>query len=301
MYDRSYLATDPLALVHRYERGADREAAAFLAAGLAFGGVGQILGNAGRLLAALGRKPAEALRSSALPTLRARTRGLRHRFLDAEDQAQALGLIGRILRRSGSLEAFFREGPDPARDGMRAAMVSFSRRALALWNGPREGRPCGEGRGVRFFFPSPDAGSACKRLNLFLRWMVRGPDGMDLGIWRRVSPRDLILPLDTHVARIARYLGLTRRRTIGWAMAEEATAALRRLDPADPVRYDFAIARLGILDHCPRRRRPDRCAACSLEPVCTLPAARSAAGRGRLAQSEPWKRSRTSAGVSAPS
>jgi len=269
-YDRDFLETDPLAFVHRYAQDEDREVVGFLAAGLAFGGVDQIRASVSRLLETLGPRPAATLRSTTLRDLRSRTRGLGHRFLDGEDLARTLRLLGRITRRSGSLRAFFLEGAHPGRDGMRAAIASFSARALALWGGPRDGRPCGQGRGVRFFFASPADGSACKRLNLFLRWMVREEDGLDLGIWRDVSPRDLILPLDTHVSRIARYLGLTHRRTIGWAMAEEVTAVLRRLDPDDPVRYDFAIARLGILDRCPRRRRPDLCAACPIEPVCRL-------------------------------
>jgi uncharacterized protein (TIGR02757 family) len=100
--------------------------------------------------------------------------------------------------------------------------------------------------------------------------MVRGEDGIDLGLWRHVSRGHLLIPVDTHVARIAAYIGLTRRRSPTWAMAEEITSALRALDPEDPVRYDFAICRLGILDACPRRRDPVKCAACPLQPVCLL-------------------------------
>ena len=123
---------------------------------------------------------------------------------------------------------------------------------------------------MRFLLPSPEEGSGCKRLNLYLRWMVRRGDGLDLGLWTSVHPRQLLMPVDTHVARIAAYIGLTRRMSPGWRMTEEITASLRRLDPGDPVRYDFALCRLGILDACPRRRNPVICADCPLEPVCLL-------------------------------
>jgi uncharacterized protein (TIGR02757 family) len=100
--------------------------------------------------------------------------------------------------------------------------------------------------------------------------MVRRNGGLDFGLWRGIPPARLVIPLDTHVARIAANLGLTLRRSVDWRMAVEVTAALRTLDPDDPVKYDFAICRLGILDHCPRRRDPVKCARCLIKPVCTL-------------------------------
>jgi uncharacterized protein DUF2400 len=107
---------------------------------------------------------------------------------------------------------------------------------------------------VRFFFSSPAAGSPCKRLNMFLRWMVRGPDGIDLGLWKFVPPSKLVIPLDTHIFRIARGLRLTRRRTANWKAAREITDHLKILDPEDPVRYDFALTRPGILKLLPSRK-----------------------------------------------
>ena len=98
---------------------------------------------------------------------------------------------------------------------------------------------------MRFFFPSPLDGSACKRLNLFLRWMVRR-DGVDLGVWKAVDAAHLVIPLDAHVFAIARRTGLTRYRSPGWPMAVDITRRLRRLDPADPVKYDFALHRMGL-------------------------------------------------------
>jgi hypothetical protein len=120
---------------------------------------------------------------------------------------------------------------------------------------------------VAKFFPSPRAGSACKRLNLFLRWMVRDGDGLDLGLWKEVSRRQLVLPLDTHLVRLTRALGLTKRRSAGWMMALEATRSLALLDPEDPVKYDFSLSRLGILDVCFHGRDALECRQCNAPRV----------------------------------
>jgi uncharacterized protein (TIGR02757 family) len=158
------------------------------------------------------------------------------------------------------VEAFFLEGHRPG--DLRSSLSSFSRRARALGQSGS--------RGFAYLLPDPGTGSATKRLCLFLRWMVRPADGLDLGLWSGVEPRELVIPLDTHVLRISRYIGLTGRRTATWSTAVEITEALARLCPADPVRYDFAIAQLGISGGCLHRRVPDRCGACPLDPVCRL-------------------------------
>jgi hypothetical protein len=120
---------------------------------------------------------------------------------------------------------------------------------------------------VRFLLPDPADGSACKRMNLYLRWMIRN-DGIDPGLWRFARPDQLVLPLDAHLSRIARYLGLTRRATNGWLAASEAAASLKLLDPADPLKYDFALCRLGILKDCPAKPDRKKCRSCMLLPVC---------------------------------
>jgi uncharacterized protein (TIGR02757 family) len=114
---------------------------------------------------------------------------------------------------------------------------------------------------------------------MWLRWMVRGPDAIDLGFWSEVGPARLTVPLDTHVHRLGRYLGLTGRRQADWRTAAEITAALRALDPADPLRYDFALAHMGISGQCPTRRVEAVCAACPIRGVCRLDA------EGRVASS----------------
>jgi uncharacterized protein (TIGR02757 family) len=99
--------------------------------------------------------------------------------------------------------------------------------------------------GFKFMFPLPENGSSCKRMNLFLRWMVR-KDELDFGLWNSISPSKLVIPVDTHIARISTELGLTKRKNVSWKMAEEITENLKQFDPADPVKYDFAICHIGM-------------------------------------------------------
>jgi uncharacterized protein (TIGR02757 family) len=99
--------------------------------------------------------------------------------------------------------------------------------------------------GIKFMFPRPELGSACKRMNLFLRWMVR-KDELDFGIWNEIPSDKLVIPVDTHIARICQLLKLTKRKNVSWKMAEEITENLKRFDPADPVKYDFAICHIGM-------------------------------------------------------
>jgi uncharacterized protein (TIGR02757 family) len=153
-----------------------------------------------------------------------------------------------MMEQSGSIEGFFLEGCSKDHEDIGPALESFCARATAFDLRPVYGRQRGR-PGVCHFFPRPSAGSACKRLNLFLRWMVRRDD-VDLGVWTRVPASKLIVPLDTHIIRLGRCLRLTTYRTPGWKMAAEITAALRELSPEDPVRYDFSLCHIGMAGMC---------------------------------------------------
>jgi uncharacterized protein (TIGR02757 family) len=132
------------------------------------------------------------------------------------------------------------------------------------------------GPGLRFLLADPGRGGACKRWLLYLRWMVRAePGDPDVGVWSKLVPaRDLVIPLDTHIARVSRRLGFTSRKTPDWKMAEEITARLREIAPEDPVRYDFPLCHLGMRGSCPPKLTADCCRVCPLRPHCKTGRAR---------------------------
>jgi uncharacterized protein (TIGR02757 family) len=190
-----------------------------------------------------------------------------------------LWILRQMIERSGSIEAFFVEGDHAAAPDIEPAVDSFSERARTIDVRRAYGR-LPRRPGVCYFFPRPSAGSACKRLNLFLRWMVRRDD-VDFGIWRRVPPSRLVVPLDTHVIRLGRCLGLTRYRTAGWRMAADITASLRQLDPNDPVKYDFSLCHVGMMGAC-GFGTPRRDTHCPLRSACRPePAGRTRQGFNR--------------------
>ena len=258
-------AADPIQIVRRYERQDDREVVGFCAASLAFGRVASVLQSIERLLAIVGDRPADFVRRFDPRRDGRLFDGLVHRWTRGRDIAALLWLIRQMLDRSGTIEGFFLEGHDPAAPDIAPALDSFSTRARALDLKAAYGR-VPQRPGVCYFFPRPSAGSACKRLNLFLRWMVRR-DALDLGVWTRVSPSKLVVPLDTHVIRVGRCLRLTRYTSPGWAMARDITASLARLDPQDPVKYDYALCHLGMMNAC-GFSRPQADAQCPLRGVC---------------------------------
>jgi uncharacterized protein (TIGR02757 family) len=245
-YDHRHVTPDPLEFVRAQASVPDREVVGLIASSLAYGNVTQIKKSIGFVVGALGPGPADGVRRLDPRSARERLGGFKHRFNDARDVACLLFFIRQMTEAHGSVEGFFAAGDDPSSADVAPGLTSFTARALALDHGGLYGRgPLPRDAGVRFFFPSPESGSACKRLNLFLRWMVRR-DSVDLGVWSRVSPARLVMPLDAHVFAIARRVRLTRYRSPGWPMALDLTRRLRRFDAQDPVKYDFAFHRMGL-------------------------------------------------------
>lgn len=270
-YHGEYIHTDPIALVHEYDSPPDREVVGLLASSLAYGNVRQIQRSLRRVLSVLGSSPVETLRSASPRNLSESLVDFKHRFNSGEDIACLLHFVQQVLRQQGSLGELFRLGYREDEAHLGPALERFVDHLLSLDCSPfyKDGVLPGDA-GVRFLLPTPRKGSACKRLNLYLRWMVRRDDGVDFGIWKGVPPSKLIIPLDTHLARISQHLGLTGLKTAGWRMALEVTESLRMLDPEDPIKYDFALCRLGILDLCPRNRDPALCGKCEIEGICRL-------------------------------
>jgi len=264
-FDHVTSATDPVHIVRRYTAPADREVVGFCAAALAFGRVASVLNSIETLLAAMGPHPAAFVRSFEAERDRAAIDPVVHRWIRGRDLVALILILQRMLREAGSVERFFVAGDDVAAPDIGPALDAFSTRALDMDLRPAYGR-VPKRPGVCYFFPRPSAGSACKRLNLFLRWMVRR-DEIDFGTWTLVSPSRLIIPLDTHVIRLGRCLELTRYRSPNWKMAAEITASLRAIDARDPVRYDFSLCHVGMMNACGYgRAQGDR--QCPLRGIC---------------------------------
>ena len=264
-FDAEHVVADPVWVVRRFSRDADQEIVAFCAAGLAFGRVQSILQSLEALLAVMGDAPAAFVQQFDPARDGRALAALGHRWIRGVDLVALVWVLRQMIERSGSLEGFFAEGHRTDAVTVEGALESFSERALALDLATAYGRVPAR-PGVAYFFSRPSTGGACKRLNLFLRWMVRA-DRVDLGLWTRVRPAQLVIPLDTHVVRVSRCLGLTRMRTPGWRMAADITGMLRQLDPGDPIRYDFSLCHLGMMDACGTgtARRDSQC---PLRGVC---------------------------------
>ena len=282
-------ATDPILFPRRYAADEDREVAGWIASAFAYGQVRTIQATVERLLGALGPRPAQAL--ERIRDFRAFAReelaGFRHRFHGADDAAALLYAIARARAEAGSGRAFFERELDPEEVDVAGLISRVVARILAFDYRPVLGtRQIPERSPVRFFFPDPAAGSACKRWNLYLRWMVRS-DALDLGLWPGIPTDRLVIPTDTHVHRIARRLGLTRRKTADWKTAREITTSLLRFDPRDPVRFDYALCRIGILDICRPQPRRSLCDDCPVQDPCSI--GRRKAGRNHQRRIEEYR------------
>ncbi|MDR0649026.1 MAG: TIGR02757 family protein [Synergistaceae bacterium] len=246
---REYVSPDPLEFLYHYDDPSDREVVGLIASSLAYGRVASILSSVRRVLDVLGHAPAETLleyarRESSHDEMARRLGGFVHRFTACEEMSKFLHGIGRALIAHGSLENLFMEGlseaarPAPGafspRCGVLGAMEHFTRSLLSC-----------AALDSSHLLPRPSKGSACKRLALYVRWMAR-QDDVDPGGWRSVPACDIIVPLDTHMFRIATGLGFVTRKSADGAAALDATDGFRRLRPDDPARYDFALTRFGI-------------------------------------------------------
>ncbi|MFA6472057.1 MAG: TIGR02757 family protein [Candidatus Latescibacterota bacterium] len=264
-YDRGYLDTDPLGIVHGYSAPEDIETAGFIVSAIGYGNVNQIRRNALDALSRAGKSPADFARNLTPERARSIFSGWKHRWTDAEDISFLFRTAGSILNDYGSIGALVEKLDTPTDETVESVLSRFSSfikeksRDECGGENPRHGIPCP--------VPSPADGSACKRLAMYFRWMVRGPDGIDFGLWKFISPARLVIPVDIHVVRMGRFLGLTDRKIPDWKMALEITRSLRRLDRSDPVRYDFALARPGITRQC-THKTGENCTSCMVRDLC---------------------------------
>jgi uncharacterized protein (TIGR02757 family) len=250
----------------RYPDPRDREIAALLAACLAYGRVDLFGPQVEWALGRMGSSPYRFVRDFTPSRDAAVFDGFVYRFNRSRDLVAFCLAARRLLEAHGSLGAFFASGFSPQDETVAPALERF---VSGFLDGDlRAVFPRGRlSYGYRHFFPRPSTGGACKRLLLFLRWMVRR-EAPDFGLWAAIPPSALVMPVDTHVEHMARAVGLTRRRSRNWRMAQEITGRLRLLDPQDPVKYDFALCHKRMSGDCRGRRDAVICAPCGLRPVC---------------------------------
>jgi len=233
---RKWVHPDPLEFLYDYPDLKDREIAGMVASSLAYGRVNQILKSVSTVLKEMKPSPYAFLKSATSVSLKHSFKDFRHRFTGGDDLAAMLLGIKRMIERHGSIYGCFLAGLNNNDETILPALSSLVKELMVPSNG------CSNS-----LIPLPEKGSACKRLNLFLRWMVR-KDRVDPGGWKKVSPAKLIVPLDTHMHRISTMLKMTARKSADMRTALEITNRFREILPEDPVKYDFSLTRLGIRD-----------------------------------------------------
>lgn len=231
-----FIETDPVSVPHRFHQKQDIEIAAFFAATFAWGQRTTIINKCNELIKLMDEAPSDFIQNHKPSDLKRFTH-FKHRTFNPTDTLYFIHFLRHHYQRHNSLEeAFLLVGTDSAQQ----MLTSFHNYFFSLPDSPSR---------TRKHVATPARRSSCKRLNMLLRWMVRqDTQGVDFGIWKRISPAQLMCPLDVHVERIARKLGLLSRKQQDWQAVEELTANLRKFDSNDPVKYDFALFGLGVLN-----------------------------------------------------
>lgn len=260
-YDfKERLLHDPIEFPHRYKKKSDQEMAAFIASCLAYGKVGLFKAVLEEIFSKMGSSPHDFILGADLRKQKKLLSGIKYRFNENEDILCLLFILKKVLQEHGSLGNLFRKGYHDGDLDIGPALASFMEAMLSVDTAPIYGRDL-HPAGLLQFFSSPANGSACKRAVLFLRWMIRDRD-IDLGIWQGIPKNRLVIPLDTHIAKISRCLGLSSRKSQDWKMAVEITEALKKFDPEDPLKYDFALCHHGISGLCKGEKRSETCREC---------------------------------------
>jgi uncharacterized protein (TIGR02757 family) len=231
---KEFIHPDPVEFVHRYEDPRDREVVGLVASSLAYGRVAQVIKSVSSVLAVMGNRPGRFLMETEPEALFTLFYGFKHRF--TTDRELSLTLMGAraMIERHGSLNAAFLSGVDDDSGGVMPAVDRFAEGLNAFFQDEHNS-----------LIPSHEKKSAKKRLNLFLRWMARS-DEVDPGGWDGIPTASLVVPLDTHMFRIARMLGFTARKSADLSAVMEITAQFSEIEPGDPVKYDFSLTRFGI-------------------------------------------------------
>ncbi len=243
-FDKSQISPDPLQFLHLFKDEKDIELIGFIASVFAYGNVSQIINSLNKILIISKHHPFDFVMNLDRKKSEEAFQNFKHRFYTSTDIQLLFLLLRNVYSEYGSLKSLFNSYCDSKEFVLKYTINKFSEHFIKLAQNLTPNQNLTPG--LKFMFPLPDHGSACKRINLFLRWMVRR-DELDFGIWSDIiKPNKLIIPVDTHVARVCKSLRLTKRKNVSWLMAEEITRNLCRFDPADPVKYDFAICHIGM-------------------------------------------------------
>jgi uncharacterized protein (TIGR02757 family) len=229
-----------LEFLHRFRNKHDIEIAGIISSVFAYGNVSQIMNSLNRIFNIIGNSPHQFVLNFNYKSDAIIFSNIKHRFYTSIDIARLFHGLNRIYTTYGSLNYLFVLYHFDNEEKIKESISKFNSNLLQLCSGD-EAPSCG----LKFMFPDPMKGSACKRMHLFLRWMVR-EDELDFGFWKEIRPNQLLIPVDTHIARICKTLKLTSLKNVSWKMAEQITDNLKKLDPNDPVKYDFAICHIGI-------------------------------------------------------
>jgi len=259
---RQFVGLDPLAFLYKYDSARDVEIVGFIAAAMAYGRVEQITKSLTDLFGRMGTSPYEFAAGFGRRE-RQKLAGFKHRFNTGEDIANLLAIFKVMLAEAGSLKQFFLAGCRASDDNILPGLESFCQRALAIHERQAKGPA---GTGLQYLFTKPSGGSPCKRLNLFLRWMVR-KDEVDPGPWNGIDKAHLIVPVDVHMGRLSERLCLHASSNVTLKTAVAITQQFARLSPDDPVKYDFALCRVGIYEGCTGKLQ-DMCTECELYGFC---------------------------------
>lgn len=259
---RELIKPDPLQFVYKYSSQADMEIAGLLSAVLAYGRVEQIQKSLTRLFSIIGDSPRAFVRDFG-PAHRRKLQGFKHRFTSGDDISDLLTLLKEILEQSGNIENYFLPGHIRSDKNLIPALSNFCDSLLDLYAARHGGNISS---GLKYLLASPSGGSACKRLNLYLRWMVRD-DAVDAGLWKSVDKAKLVVPVDVHMGRLCRILGFHDNKTNSMKTALKITAKFAEIEPTDPVKYDFSLSRIGIVENCTGKYSP-ACAFCELSGFC---------------------------------
>ena len=240
-FDRTMLEPDPLQFLHLFDEDKDIEIVGLLASIFAYGNVKQIENTLKKFIIIFNGAPYLFIKNFSIKKDVVKLSGIKHRFYTENDIVKLLAVLSKELNRFGSIKNIFLKGYNFSDPNVKNGISNFSNHFINSFI-----KSFGKiSNGIKFMFPLPEKGSACKRMNLFLRWMVR-KDELDFGFWDEIPTGKLVIPVDTHIARICKLLRLTRRRNVSWQMAEEITQKLKKFDELDPVKYDFAICHIGI-------------------------------------------------------